>query len=39
MASEYRTVLPDAWELATEVERTRAALEERGASFPKGESA
>jgi len=37
MASEYRTALPDADELAAEIERTRAVLEERAASLPEGE--
>ena len=37
MASEYRTVLPDEKELAAEIERTRAILEERAASLPERE--
>jgi hypothetical protein len=38
LASEYRTVLPDEKELAAEIERTQAMLEERkriAASFAK----
>lgn len=38
MASEYRTVLPKERELASEIERTRAALEGRAASLPRGEN-
>ena len=38
MASEYRTALPDEKELAAEIERTRAVLEERSASLLEGEN-
>ena len=37
LAAEYRTALPDEKELVAEIERTRAALEARGASLPEGE--
>jgi predicted nuclease of restriction endonuclease-like (RecB) superfamily len=38
MASEYRTALPDEKDLAAEIERTRAVLEERAALLPEGGS-
>ena len=38
MASEYRTALPDEKELAAQIERTRAVLEERSSSLFDGEN-
>ena len=38
MAAEYRTALPDEGELTTEIERTRALLEEHRAVLPAGDS-
>ncbi len=35
MAAEYRTALPDEKELAAEIERTQAVLEQRGPSLPE----